>query len=112
MFSHCALGCCLSASNAGQSLKASTYDFRYLDASAQQPSVAPLMPASAKLTGTDGDLFPPMDQNLPEGDLFMRIRAMFPKQLTTAGLRHQGLQREGAGSGASTHCSGHEAGLA
>lgn len=69
---------------AGQLLKASTYEFRYLNASAQQPSVALLMPAAAKLTWTDGDLFPPMDQNLPEGDLFMRIRAMFPKQPTTA----------------------------
>lgn len=69
---------------AGQLIKASTYEFRYLDASAQQASVALLMPAAAKLTWTDGDLFPPMDQNLPEGDLFMRIRAMFPKQPTTA----------------------------
>ena len=69
---------------AGQLLKASTYEFRYLEASAQQPSVALLMPAATKLTWTDGDLFPPMDQNLPEGDLFMRIRAMFPKQQTTA----------------------------
>lgn len=69
---------------AGQLLKASTYEFRYLEASAGQPSVALLMPAAARLTWTDGDLFPPMDQNLPEGDLFMRIRAMFPKQPTTA----------------------------
>jgi len=69
---------------AGQLLKASTYEFRYLDALAEQPSVALLMPASAKLTWTDGDLFPSMDQNIPEGDLFMRIRALFPKQATTA----------------------------
>lgn len=69
---------------AGQLLKTSTYEFRYLDSSPQQPSVALLMPAAARLTWTDGDLFPPMDQNLPEGDLFMRIRAMFPKQQTTA----------------------------
>lgn len=69
---------------AGQLLKASTYEFRYLEASAEQPSVALLMPAAARLTWTDGDLFPPMDQNLPEGELFMRIRALFPKQPTTA----------------------------
>ena len=69
---------------AGQLLKTATYEFRYLDTSAEQPSVALLMPARAKLTWTDGDLFPPMDQNLPEGDLFMRIRALFPKQQTTA----------------------------
>lgn len=69
---------------AGQLLKASTYEFRYLDARPEQPSVALLMPAAAQLTWTDRDLFPPMDQNLPEGDLFMRIRALFPKQATTA----------------------------
>src|ERR1700754_1202397 len=69
---------------AGQLLKTATYEFRYLDPSAEQASVALLMPARAKLTWTDGDLFPPMDQNLPEGDLFMRIRALFPKQQTTA----------------------------
>lgn len=38
------------------------------------------MPPRQRLTWQDGDLFPPMDQNLPEGDLFMRIRALFPKQ--------------------------------
>jgi serine/threonine-protein kinase HipA len=69
---------------AGQLLKASTYEFRYLEAIADQPSVALLMPAAAKFTWIDGDLFPPMDQNLPEGDLFMRIRELFPKQQTTA----------------------------
>ena len=36
-----------------------------------------------RLTWQDGDLFPPMDQNLPEGDLFMKIREMFPKQPMT-----------------------------
>jgi serine/threonine-protein kinase HipA len=37
------------------------------------------MPRSSP-TYTDGDLFPCMDQNLPEGDLYMRLRQMFPKQ--------------------------------
>ena len=69
---------------AGQLLKASTYEFRYLRAEHDQPAVALLMPASRQLTWTDGDLFPSMDQNLPEGELFMQIRAMFPKQPTTA----------------------------
>lgn len=68
---------------AGQLLRASTYEFRYLDADKDQPSAALLMPARAKLTWNDGDLFPAMDQNLPEGDLFLRIRALFPKQQTT-----------------------------
>jgi hypothetical protein len=41
------------------------------------------MPPSAKLTWQSGALFPFMDQNLPEGDLFMRIRQLFPKQPPT-----------------------------
>ena len=69
---------------AGQLLKGSTYEFRYLKADHEQTSVALLMPANRQLTWTDGDLFPSMDQNLPEGELFMQIRAMFPKQPTTA----------------------------
>lgn len=68
---------------AGQLLKASTYEFRYLDPDPQQPPVALLMPPRDGLTWQDGDLFPPMDQNLPEGDLFMRIRELFPKQPMT-----------------------------
>ena len=68
----------------GQLLKTSNYEFRYVDADAQQPAVALLMPPSRQLTWGASELFPPMDQNLPEGDLFMRIRALFPKQQTTA----------------------------
>ncbi|EIC19864.1 type II toxin-antitoxin system HipA family toxin [Thiorhodovibrio frisius] len=69
--------------SAGQLLRKSIYEFRYLCPAAQQSSVALLMPASTQLTWQDGDLFPSMDQNLPEGDLFMRIRSLFPKQPTT-----------------------------
>ncbi|MFO1292048.1 MAG: type II toxin-antitoxin system HipA family toxin [Rubrivivax sp.] len=68
---------------AGQLLKTSIYEFRYLDADPDQPAVALLMPASERLTWQDGELFAPMDQNLPEGDLFMRIRQLFPKQPMT-----------------------------
>lgn len=71
------------AASAGQLLKTSVYEFRYLDTDPQQASVALLMPARARLTWQDGDLFAPMDQNLPEGDLFMRIRQLFPKQPMT-----------------------------
>ena len=71
------------AGQVGQLLKASTYEFRYLAPDAGQPAVALLMPPGEQLTWQDGDLFPVMDQNLPEGDLFMRIRAMFPKQPMT-----------------------------
>jgi serine/threonine-protein kinase HipA len=69
--------------NAGQLLKTSTYEFRYLAPNTEQPSMALLMPARERLTWQDGELFPPMDQNLPEGDLFMKIREMFPKQPMT-----------------------------
>lgn len=68
---------------AGQLLKSSIYEFRYLDPSPAQPAAALLMPASSRLTWQDGDLFAPMDQNLPEGDLFMRVRQMFPKMPLT-----------------------------
>ncbi|NDZ13808.1 type II toxin-antitoxin system HipA family toxin [Variovorax sp. WS11] len=71
------------ADSAGQLLKTSTYEFRYLDPDPEQPPVALLMPPKERLTWQDGDLFPPMDQNLPEGDLFMKIRELFPKQPMT-----------------------------
>lgn len=69
--------------DAGQLLKTSGYEYRYLDPKPDQPSVALLMAAKDSPTWRDGDLFPPMDQNLPEGDLFMRVRELFPKQPMT-----------------------------
>lgn len=72
-----------NAESAGQLLKASRYEFRYLSADPHQPTVALLMPPTQQLTWQEGDLFAPMDQNLPEGDLFMRIRAIYPKQPMT-----------------------------
>lgn len=71
------------ADNAGQLIRASTYEFRYLQTDPAQAAVALLMPSAQQLTWQDGDLFPPMDQNLPEGDLFMKIRELFPKQPMT-----------------------------
>ena len=68
---------------AGQLLKTSNYEFRYLDQDPEQPAMALLMPPRESLTWQDGDLFPSMDQNLPEGDLFMKIRELFPKQPMT-----------------------------
>jgi serine/threonine-protein kinase HipA len=68
---------------AGQLIKASRYEFRYVSANDKQSEVALLMQPSVKLTWQDGDLFAPMDQNLPEGDLYMRIRELFPKQPMT-----------------------------
>jgi serine/threonine-protein kinase HipA len=69
--------------HAGQLLKTSNYEFRYLDQDPEQPAMALLMSPRESLTWQDGDLFPPMDQNLPEGDLFMKIRELFPKQPMT-----------------------------
>jgi serine/threonine-protein kinase HipA len=67
----------------GQLLKHSVYEFRYTDSALEdQPAVGLLMPPSTP-TYRDGDLFAVMDQHLPEGDLFMRLRALFPKQPMT-----------------------------
>ena len=71
------------ADHAGQLIRSSVYEFRYSQSHAEQAAVALLMPAAKQLTWQDGDLFPPMDQNLPEGDLFMKIRELFPKQAMT-----------------------------
>jgi serine/threonine-protein kinase HipA len=71
------------AQGAGQLLKTSNYEFRYMGEDPRQPEVALLMPPRDGLTWTDGDLFAPMDQNLPEGELFMRLREVFPKQPMT-----------------------------
>lgn len=43
---------------AGQLLKHSIYEFRYLSAEPRQPAVALLMPARSQLTWQAGDLFP------------------------------------------------------
>ncbi|MDB5876990.1 MAG: HipA N-terminal domain protein [Variovorax sp.] len=72
----------IDGAGAGQLLKHSVYEFRYLDSERDQPAVALLMPPSQP-TYQDGDLFAVMDQNLPEGDLYLRLRAMFPKQQLT-----------------------------
>ena len=67
---------------AGVLLKHSVYEFRYLAHHEDQLSVALLMPP-AQPTYQDGDLFAVTDQNLPEGDLYLRLRAMFFKQPLT-----------------------------
>ncbi|HET9049948.1 MAG TPA: type II toxin-antitoxin system HipA family toxin [Chiayiivirga sp.] len=67
----------------GQLLQQSGFEFRYLQADPAQPVVGLLMPPT-RLTWQDGALFPVMDQHLPEGDLFNRLRQQFPKQAMTA----------------------------
>ena len=67
----------------GQLLHSSRFEFRYLDMSTEQQCVGLLMSPTAP-TYQDTALFPVMDQNIPEGDLFLRLRQMFPKQALTA----------------------------
>lgn len=73
----------VSGRPSGQLLQQSGFEFRYLQADPAQPVAGLLMPPT-KLTWQDGALFPVMDQNLPEGDLFNRLRQQFPKQSMTA----------------------------
>lgn len=67
----------------GQLVHQSQFEFRYLMDDPIQAPVGLLMPAS-RLSWRDNALFPVMDQNLPEGDLFNRLRQLFPKQEMTA----------------------------
>lgn len=67
---------------AGELLRESTYVFKYDRDDVAQPAVSLLMPPSRALY-EDGDLFPSMDMNLPEGFLFHRILEMFPKRRLT-----------------------------
>jgi serine/threonine-protein kinase HipA len=67
----------------GRLTHASTYTFDYQRDDARQPGVSLLMPPSALHFDGGGALFPAMDMNLPEGYLFMQIRALFPKQSIT-----------------------------
>lgn len=65
--------------HAGELIKESIYSFRYARDGEDQPAVSLLMPAS-KSQYDDGELFPAMDQNLPEGFLLQRIIELFPKR--------------------------------
>lgn len=71
------------AERAGQLIKGANYEFRYVAPEPEQPLVALLMPPAKKLTWEDSALFAPMDQNLPEGDLYARVRDLYPKQPLT-----------------------------
>jgi serine/threonine-protein kinase HipA len=72
----------IGAMGRGQLLHHSQFEFRYLDSSLQQDWVGLLMPP-VQPTYQDGAIFPVMDQNLPEGDLYLRLRQMYPKQPLT-----------------------------
>jgi serine/threonine-protein kinase HipA len=64
---------------AGVLARDSQYVFTYVDDQVDRPAVSLLMPASTAVY-TDGDLFPVMDMNLPEGYLFQRIVELYAKR--------------------------------
>jgi serine/threonine-protein kinase HipA len=68
---------------AGQLLKQSVYEFRYLRGDDPHQAALSLVMPATRPTYQDGDLFPVMDQNLPEGDLYLRLRSLLPKQALT-----------------------------
>lgn len=72
----------VGAARCGELLRESTYVFKYDLDDPAQPAVSLLMPAST-VVYEDGDLFPSMDMNLPEGFLFQRLLEMFPKRTLT-----------------------------
>ncbi|MEO5672830.1 MAG: HipA domain-containing protein [Ramlibacter sp.] len=72
----------VAGEQSGQLSRESQYIFTYRHDDPAQSPVGLFMPAT-NLTYQDGALFPVMDQNLPEGYLFQRIRAEFPKQSLT-----------------------------
>lgn len=67
---------------AGSLVKDSIYNFSYAEDAPDKPAVGLFMPRTS-LSYQDAALFPVMDQNLPEGYLFQRIRELFPKQALT-----------------------------
>jgi len=66
----------------GELLRESRYVFKYDRDDETQPAASLLMPPATSVY-EDGDLFPSMDMNLPEGFLFQQIVEMFPKQPLT-----------------------------
>jgi len=76
------IGAGSAGERAGELLRESTYLFKYERDDPQQPAVSLLMPPTSAVY-EDGDLFPSMDMNLPEGFLFQRILEMFPKRRLT-----------------------------
>jgi len=84
---------------AGRLTKEAQYAFAYARDDEGQPAVSLLMPPSTLLY-TEGDLFPSMDMNLPEGYLFQQILDRYPKQPLTkmhllALMGHNGIGRVG-----------------
>lgn len=59
------------------------YNFRYLRGDDPHQAALSLVMPATRPTYQDADLFPVMEQNLPEGDLYLRLRSLFPKQALT-----------------------------
>lgn len=72
----------LSGAVAGELIRESTYVFRYARDDEAQPAVSLLLPVNRALH-EDGDLFPSMEMNLPEGFLFQQIIEWFRKAQIT-----------------------------
>nr|WP_217283814.1 type II toxin-antitoxin system HipA family toxin [Aquabacterium terrae] len=62
----------------GELIKHSVYSFRYAEGVPARQAVSLFMPPEA-IEFSDGELFPAMDMNLPEGYLFQRIHERFRK---------------------------------
>ncbi len=77
-----ALDVSVGAQHSGQLARGSRYVFSYRRDDPGQPALALLMPPT-QLVYEDSALFPVMDQNLPEGYLYQRLRAEYPKQALT-----------------------------
>jgi len=73
----------ISNERGGELWQQSQLLFKYLRDDPAQVAVGLLMPPT-RLLYQSNNLFPVMDQNLPEGFLFQQIRASFPKQPLTA----------------------------
>lgn len=72
----------LGGANAGTLLHESTYRFTYDRDDDTQAAVSLLLPPT-QISHEDGELFPSMDMNLPEGFLFQQIIELFRKQRIT-----------------------------
>lgn len=73
----------IGAAPGGRLLRQSQFEFHYLCDDPGQPALGLLMPPQ-RLSYASTALFPVLDQNLPEGYLFLRLRELFPKQTLTA----------------------------
>jgi serine/threonine-protein kinase HipA len=71
-----------AGSPVGELVKHSVYSFRYAPGILPKQAVSLFMPTEA-IEFNDGDLFPSMDMNLPEGYLFQRIHERFRKSAIT-----------------------------